>query len=307
MDWCQIANALVKSGLAPERLYECVPALLTPSNQTATVTEWHSKAPPLVKSSPQPAEGADSEHICVEQLWNRDQCVPANRYYASNLGRWTSPDWSANAEPVPYAKLDNPQSLNLYGYVGNNPLSRVDPDGHMAVYRCDHCVGNYGTELEMGEAFPESAEAGFRAAATQQQAQKAQQTTLPDNPSGLGDGWKDVTPQGGRNPKISKRYRGPKGSEIEFDPANPGKSPKTWGGKNHWHGIGPDGKREDGHLAPGSAIPGPDGVASRSVIDRMKSITPGPILKLGTAGVIIYIIIDEGSRFYPPRNLVPVP
>jgi len=25
------------------------------------------------------------------------------------------------------------------------------------------------------------------------------------------------------------------------------------------------------------------------------------------AGVVIYIIIDEGSRLYPPRNLVPVP
>ncbi|HSY36524.1 MAG TPA: hypothetical protein VK814_12290 [Acidobacteriaceae bacterium] len=29
-----------------------------------------------------------------------------------------------------YAKLDNPQTLNLYGYVGNNPLSRADADGH---------------------------------------------------------------------------------------------------------------------------------------------------------------------------------
>jgi hypothetical protein len=40
-----------------------------------------------------------------------------------------SPDWSAQAEPVPYAKLDNPQSLNLYSYVWNNPLSKNDPDG----------------------------------------------------------------------------------------------------------------------------------------------------------------------------------
>ena len=28
-----------------------------------------------------------------------------------------SPDWSAKEEPVPYAKLDDPQSLNLYAYV----------------------------------------------------------------------------------------------------------------------------------------------------------------------------------------------
>jgi RHS repeat-associated protein len=52
------------------------------------------------------------------------------RYYSSPVGRFLSPDWSAKEEPVPYAKLDDPQTLNLYGYVGNNPLSRVDANGH---------------------------------------------------------------------------------------------------------------------------------------------------------------------------------
>jgi RHS repeat-associated protein len=52
------------------------------------------------------------------------------RYYASTMGRFLSPDWSAKVEPVPYAKLDNPQSLNLYTYMLDNPLSGVDPDGH---------------------------------------------------------------------------------------------------------------------------------------------------------------------------------
>ena len=52
------------------------------------------------------------------------------RYYSSALARWLSPDWSAKVEPVPYAKLDNPQTLNLYAYVGNNPLGGVDADGH---------------------------------------------------------------------------------------------------------------------------------------------------------------------------------
>jgi RHS repeat-associated protein len=52
------------------------------------------------------------------------------RYYASSMGRWMSPDWAAKVQPVPYSKLDNPQTLNLYSYVGNNPLSRFDPDGH---------------------------------------------------------------------------------------------------------------------------------------------------------------------------------
>lgn len=52
------------------------------------------------------------------------------RYISSSAGRFMSPDWSATAEPVPYAKLGNPQSLNLYAYVFNNPMVFVDADGH---------------------------------------------------------------------------------------------------------------------------------------------------------------------------------
>ncbi len=52
------------------------------------------------------------------------------RYYGSALGRFTSPDWSAKPVAIPYAKLENPQSLNLYAYLLNNPLRGVDPDGH---------------------------------------------------------------------------------------------------------------------------------------------------------------------------------
>lgn len=54
------------------------------------------------------------------------------RYYASNVGRWISADWAQKPEAVPYSKLDDPQSLNLYEYVGNNPLSKADADGHQA-------------------------------------------------------------------------------------------------------------------------------------------------------------------------------
>lgn len=60
------------------------------------------------------------------------------RYYSSAMGRFLSPDWSAKEEPVPYAKLDDPQTLNLYSYVGNNPLSRTDADGHCFE---DLCIG----------------------------------------------------------------------------------------------------------------------------------------------------------------------
>jgi len=52
------------------------------------------------------------------------------RYYASSMGRFLSPDWSAKVMPVPYAKLGDPQTLNLYAYVGNNPLRFTDSTGH---------------------------------------------------------------------------------------------------------------------------------------------------------------------------------
>jgi RHS repeat-associated protein len=52
------------------------------------------------------------------------------RYYSSVMGRFMTPDWSASPEPVPYAKLDSPQTLNLYSYVENNPLTGIDADGH---------------------------------------------------------------------------------------------------------------------------------------------------------------------------------
>jgi RHS repeat-associated protein len=60
------------------------------------------------------------------------------RYFSSAQGRWTSPDWSPTPEAVPYADLTDPQTLNLYSYVRNNPLARADADGHCF---WDVCIG----------------------------------------------------------------------------------------------------------------------------------------------------------------------
>ncbi len=53
------------------------------------------------------------------------------RYYASNLGRFMSPDSTA------YSGLRNPQSWNLYAYTLNNPLRYVDPTGHTVECKTD--------------------------------------------------------------------------------------------------------------------------------------------------------------------------
>jgi RHS repeat-associated protein len=52
------------------------------------------------------------------------------RYYSSTLGRFMSADWSSIPVPVPYANLTNPQTLNLYAIVRDNPETFADLDGH---------------------------------------------------------------------------------------------------------------------------------------------------------------------------------
>jgi len=58
------------------------------------------------------------------------------RYYGSSLGRFMTPDWAAKPTNVPYASFGNPQSLNLYSYVNNNPTTTRDPDGHCLEDAC---------------------------------------------------------------------------------------------------------------------------------------------------------------------------
>jgi RHS repeat-associated protein len=52
------------------------------------------------------------------------------RYYSNRFGRWLSADWSAVPAPIPYANLANPQTLNLYSMVTDDPESFVDLNGH---------------------------------------------------------------------------------------------------------------------------------------------------------------------------------
>jgi RHS repeat-associated protein len=47
------------------------------------------------------------------------------RYYASSMGRFMTPDPMG----MTYADRTNPQSLNLYSYVLNNPPTKIDPTG----------------------------------------------------------------------------------------------------------------------------------------------------------------------------------
>jgi hypothetical protein len=54
-----------------------------------------------------------------------------------------TPDWAERPAAVPYADLGNPQSLNLYAYVNNNPITGIDPEGH---FRLSYRAGDMGEE-----------------------------------------------------------------------------------------------------------------------------------------------------------------
>ena len=54
------------------------------------------------------------------------------RYYSNRFGRWLSADRSSVPVPVPYANLTNPQTLNLYSMVSDDPETSADLDGHQA-------------------------------------------------------------------------------------------------------------------------------------------------------------------------------
>jgi RHS repeat-associated protein len=68
------------------------------------------------------------------------------RYYSNRFGRWLSADWSAVPAPVPYANLTNPQTLNLYAMVADDPESFADLDGH----DCKNAGAN-GLGMDRGE------------------------------------------------------------------------------------------------------------------------------------------------------------
>jgi RHS repeat-associated protein len=54
------------------------------------------------------------------------------RMYESNLGRWMTPDPLAG-------DITNPQSLNRYAYVINNPTNLIDPLGLQGCHQYDDC------------------------------------------------------------------------------------------------------------------------------------------------------------------------
>jgi RHS repeat-associated protein len=101
----------------------------------------------------------------------------AARYYLSSVGKMMTPDWSAKTDPIPYVRLDDPQSLNLYAYVRNNALSKADLDGH-----CFWCKKTLVKVLELGQGIACECQNVDTNSGTAKTVQKIYQTYTKKNP-----------------------------------------------------------------------------------------------------------------------------
>ena len=107
------------------------------------------------------------------------------RYYSNRFGRWLSADWSNVPTPVPYANLANPQTLNLYAMVSDDPESFVDLDGHFlnfgrsaSVFYQSDCWGDadWSCLTQTASSTPSQQEAQQQQNQTAQSAQNAPST-----------------------------------------------------------------------------------------------------------------------------------
>ncbi|MGD0568215.1 MAG: hypothetical protein ABSA78_07395 [Candidatus Sulfotelmatobacter sp.] len=90
------------------------------------------------------------------------------------MGRFMTPDWAARPTSVPYAVFGDPQSLNLYTYVRNDPVTNADADGHMCSW--SSAVGT-GIVCNVGDnSAPAKNQQGGQAQAQNQ----SQQSQLPN-------------------------------------------------------------------------------------------------------------------------------
>lgn len=78
----------------------------------------------------------DDMPLCASQFTGKERDTESGldyfgaRYYGSSMGRFQTPD------PLG-GHLKDPQTLNRYGYVRNNPLTLTDPTGLDFYLRCD--------------------------------------------------------------------------------------------------------------------------------------------------------------------------
>jgi RHS repeat-associated protein len=225
------------------------------------------------------------------------------RYFSSSFGRWLSPDWSAIPAPVPYANLTNPQTLNLYQFVGDNPETFADLDGHEGWMYMIGQTGGFGPDLLSGTGFfdngvaltmdpvlsaipsqdrptqqqPDVEKPKQEQKQQQSQAQQNANTPAPTNPDGTPKP-PPVPPPPGKDGKPNEWVRTPgkDGKPDSWDPKDTVPSPKggqpraRWDERQgHWD-IDDGNKNRDRYLPDGTKVDHNNRPIPKSWTERLK-------------------------------------
>jgi RHS repeat-associated protein len=130
------------------------------------------------------SSGSDPNHYkFTGKEWDSESNLDnfGARYFTSTMGRFMTPDWAARPTAIPYAVFGDPQSLNLYGYVRNDPVSRADADGHCPISRMPIACAAIDNRVPGGEYSTDDGDSAVQSQnrSAQNQTQNQSQTPTP--------------------------------------------------------------------------------------------------------------------------------
>lgn len=220
--------------------------------------------------------------------------------------------------------IADPQSFNRYAYVQNDPMNFVDPTGLRMIMVCESWLDNEG--------------GGWRDLCAWVQIPGNPPFPGEPRPRGAGGRPTDKPPQKTNKEKDPKTERcdalraqildkaGKLLDELKkYNPVSDGAGGPVWKPGGHFteitqlqSGIKNDITRYVKECIKGGGPPAPplprwiDEAANRPV--RLPVLPPGYVPPINHNGekimgvlILLYWIVSEGSRAFPPRNLVPVP
>ena len=223
-------------------------------------------------------QGTRQSEVALGLDWQvNDVLIPsATREYNFRVYRWMTPDPGGRK----VVKLDDPQTWNMYAYVGNNPTTLNDPGGLQSNCATGGGCSSNGDSFEEDSMHFSDGRYGLEETKTDTPTGAQNQSwwsrtlsffglyqssgsgeepsswtpdkPLPNDPKGLGPDWK-------KNPKHQAPYgeeyvNGKTGEKLEWNKGRPGPwGPKADRGKDGWHYTPPGGARGK-QMDPGQVL-----------------------------------------------------